>query len=121
MKKAARERPEVRVVDDEILAPTSTVEIATATINLLKADARGLFHVTAEGQCSWFEFASVIFDTLHLTTPLAPAKSREFPSSVRRPPYSVLENRRLHSLGLPSLRHWRDALIHFLLSADSNS
>lgn len=117
MRKAARERPEVKVVDDEILTPTSTVEIARASVGLVKAGATGLFHMTAEGECSWYDFARVIFETLHLATPLLPVKSREFPSPVRRPLYSVLENRRLNALGVPPMAHWKDALIHFLQSS----
>ena len=118
MQRAARERPEVRVVTDEILTPTPTMEIAKASLAILRNGAPGLYHVTAQGECSWFEFAQVIFETLGLKTPLKPAVVADFPSPVRRPTYSVLEKGALKSQGLPLLPHWRDALVEFLRTSN---
>jgi dTDP-4-dehydrorhamnose reductase len=118
MLRAARERPEVRVVTDEVLTPTPTMEIAKASLAILQNGAPGLYHVTAEGECSWFEFAQVIFETLGLKTPLTPAMVADFPSPVRRPTYSVLEKGALKSQGLPLLPHWRDALVEFLRTSN---
>jgi len=119
MQRAARERPEVRVVTDEILTPTPTLEIARAALTILQNGAPGLYHVTAEGECSWFEFAQVIFETLGIRTPLSPAAVADFPSPVRRPTYSVLEKAALKNQGLPLLPHWRDALVTFLRTTNS--
>jgi dTDP-4-dehydrorhamnose reductase len=118
MQRAARERPEVRVVTDEILTPTPTIEIAKASLAILQNGSPGLYHVTAEGECSWFEFAQVIFETLGLRTPLKPAVVADFPSPVRRPTYSVLEKGELKRQGLPLLPHWRDALVEFLRTSN---
>ena len=118
MQRAARERPEVRVVTDEVLTPTPTMEIAKASLAILQNGAPGLYHVSAEGECSWFEFAQVIFETLGLRTPLKPALVADFPSPVRRPTYSVLEKGALKSQGLPPLPHWRDALVEFLRTSN---
>lgn len=118
MQRAARERPEVRVVTDEVLTPTPTLEIAKASLSILQNGAPGLYHVTAGGECSWFEFAQVIFETLGLKTPLKPAVVADFPSPVRRPTYSVLEKGALKSQGLPLLPHWRDALVEFLRTSN---
>lgn len=116
MIRLAKEKPEVRVVGDEILTPTPTADIALASVRLLKAGEPGLYHVTSEGECSWFEFAKVIFDTLRLTTPLREATVAQFPSPVKRPQYSVLENARMKRLGVSTLPHWREALVSFLTS-----
>ena len=116
MMRLAKEKPEVRVVGDEILTPTPTADIAAASVRLLESGEPGLYHVSSEGECSWFEFAKVIFDTLHLTTPLRESTVAEFPSPVKRPQYSVLENARMKSLGVPTLPHWREALVSFLKS-----
>lgn len=110
----AAEKEEVRVVTDEVLTPTSTVAIAQATLDLLNLGARGLFHLTSEGECSWYDFAKVIFDTLEIQTPLYEARVGDFPVGVKRPAYSVLENRRLKSLGVNQLPHWKDGLETFL-------
>jgi dTDP-4-dehydrorhamnose reductase len=117
MIRVARERPEVRVVEDEILCPTPTTAIAAATLNLIEGGATGLFHTVSEGQCSWFEFARVIFDTLRLRTPLLPSRSEGSPSPVQRPMFSALRNARLAAEGFPPLPHWKDGLVSFLRSA----
>jgi dTDP-4-dehydrorhamnose reductase len=116
MIKLARERPEVKVVCDEILTPTPTSEIASRTLDIVQSEALGLFHLTSEGECSWYEFAQVIFATLNLSTPLFSCSAQDFPSTLRRPSYAVLENARLKELGLRDMPHWRDALISFLES-----
>ena len=114
MQKMAREKEVVKVVNDEILTPTSVSEIAKNTGRLIETEAFGLYHMTCEGQCSWFEFASVIFKELGLTTPLISCTSDEFPSEIKRPAYSVLENYNLNSVNLNHMTHWKDALITYL-------
>src|SRR5512143_2873125 len=79
MLRAAKEKPEVRVVTDEVLTPTPTTEIAKITHAILRHGVPGLYHATCEGECSWYVFASVIFETLRLSTPLLPAKVEDFP------------------------------------------
>jgi dTDP-4-dehydrorhamnose reductase len=115
MIKLAKEKSEVKVVADEFLTPTPTSEIAHSTLSLLNIeDSFGLFHMTSEGSCSWYEFASVIFTTLKLKTPLIKASVKDFQIVVKRPLYSVLENRGLKNLGIKELPNWKDSLINFL-------
>lgn len=114
MLKLAKEKPEVRVVSDEVLTPTPTSAIAENTLSLVTTEAYGLYHMTCEGQCSWYEFAATIWNTLNLKTPLYSASVKDFPPVVKRPFYSVLENEKLKKLGLNSMPDWKDALIHFL-------
>lgn len=116
MLKLAKEKPEVRVVNDEFLTPTPTYHIARNTAALIKTDAFGLYHMSCEGEVSWYEFAKVIWETLRLETPLYPASVKDFPLVVKRPFYSVLENRNLSRLGINEMPGWRDALINFLRS-----
>jgi dTDP-4-dehydrorhamnose reductase len=114
--KLANEKPEVRVVNDEILTPTPTYHIAKNTAALIGTDAFGLYHMSCEGEVSWYEFAKVIWETLQLKTPLHPASVKDFPLVVKRPFYSVLENRNLKNLGINSMPQWKEALIQFLTS-----
>jgi dTDP-4-dehydrorhamnose reductase len=81
-------------VNDEVLTPTSTYEIAKNTVSLIESNAYGLYHMSCEGECSWYEFAKVIWETLKLKTPLYPASVKDFPLAVKRPFYSVLENKK---------------------------
>jgi dTDP-4-dehydrorhamnose reductase len=114
MVRLAKEKPEVRVVTDEVLTPTATSVIAEASRTIVERGVHGLYHATCEGSCSWFEFAQVIFETLQLSTPLRPASVNDFPLTVRRPFYSVLENALMKRQLLPTLPHWREALVKFL-------
>ncbi len=114
MIKLANEKPEVRVVNDEILTPTPTYHIAKNTAALIKTDAFGLYHMSCEGEVSWYEFAKVIWETLQLKTPLYAASVKDFPLVVKRPFYSVLENKNLNKLGINEMPQWKQALIQFL-------
>jgi dTDP-4-dehydrorhamnose reductase len=110
----ASTKPEVRVVNDEVLTPTPTREIAKNTLSLIETDAYNLYHMTCEGEVSWFEFAKTIFETLQLKTPLYAASVKDFPLVVKRPFYSVLENSNLKKIGLNQMQGWKEALISFL-------
>jgi|SRR4030095_5912638 len=114
MIKLAKEKAAVRVVNDEILTPTPTYEIAKNSSELIKTDAFGLYHMSCEGECSWYEFAKVIWETLQLETPLYPASVKDFPLVVKRPFYSVIENRNLNKLGINQMPEWKKALVEFL-------
>jgi dTDP-4-dehydrorhamnose reductase len=114
MFKLARERDEVRVVDDEVLTPTFTADLAGQIRTLALDGPPGLYHATNHGQCSWYQFARVIFELGGLTTKLTPTTVREFSSPVRRPFYSVLDNAALGAAGLDRMRPWRDALTDYM-------
>jgi dTDP-4-dehydrorhamnose reductase len=114
MFKLARERPEVKVVDDEVLTPTFTADLA-AQIRVVALEGRpGLYHATNQGSCSWYEFARAIFDLGGLTTPLHRTTVKEFQSPVKRPFYSVLDNAALRVAGLDRMRPWREALEDYM-------
>lgn len=114
MLKLAKERPELRVVDDEILTPTYAVDVAAETVKLVENRATGLFHGTAQGACSWYEFASHIFELSGVAANLQKARPGEFSIKVPRPCYSVLENARLRSYALDIMPSWQDGLRRFL-------
>lgn len=114
MLKLAKERGEVRVVDSEFVTPTATPELARQMVVLSRCEAYGLYHATAEGGCSWFEFAREIFALTNTQVSLKVAGPNEFPAKVPRPKYSVLENRGLKLLGLNTFRPWQDGLRDYL-------
>ena len=114
MLKLAKERGEVRVVDSEFVTPTATPELARQMVVLSRCKSYGLYHATAEGACSWFEFAREIFALTDTKVNLKVAGPNEFPAKVPRPMYSVLENRGLKLLGLNTFRPWQDGLRDYL-------
>jgi dTDP-4-dehydrorhamnose reductase len=114
MLKLARERGEVRVVDSEFVTPTSTAELAQQLVRLGRSKAYGLYHATAEGSCSWYEFAREIFALTGSKVQLHVASPDEFPAKVPRPRYSVLENRALKRRGQNVFKPWQDGLREYL-------
>ncbi len=114
MFKLARERPEVRVVDDEVLTPTFTADLAAQIRALALEGPPGLYHATNQGSCSWYEFARAICDLGGVATPLHRTTVKEFASPVKRPFYSVLDNAALRAAGLDRMRPWRAALEDYM-------
>jgi len=114
MLRLARERGRVRVVDNEFTSPTATVDLARQIAALSRSDAYGLYHASAEGSCSWHEFAREIFRVADVSVTLEVASANEFPAKVPRPAYSVLENRGLKSHKLNLFRPWQDGLHTYL-------
>ncbi len=109
--KAAREKPELQVVDDQFGAPTSSSAIADATAHALQMHgAQGLYHMTAGGQTSWFGFAQTILRNAAISTPVAPIRSDQYPAKVTRPRNSVLDNSRLEGAFGMTLPDWESQL-----------
>jgi dTDP-4-dehydrorhamnose reductase len=114
MLKLGKERGKVRVVDSEVVTPTSTHQLAREMVFLGHSDTFGLFHATAEGSCSWFDFAREIFRLASLTVDVERAGPNEFPAKVPRPTYSVLENSALKAAGLNLFGPWQEGLSEYL-------
>lgn len=116
MMRLAKGNQEIKVVQDEILTPTPTHHIALKTLGLLDQGGQGLFHLTCEGECSWYEFAKTIFEVMNIKTHLTATSVKDTPSLVRRPYYSVLQNSRFNVLTKERMPHWKEALEEFIKS-----
>ncbi len=92
----------VKVVNDQFGKPTYAFDLAWKTKELVGLTA-GVYHITNEGVCSWYEFASAIIKNT------VPCTSDEFPRKAKRPKYSVLVNTKT-----TPMRHWRYALDEYL-------
>ena len=110
----ARDDGQLRVVTDQALSPTYTADLAATVKALMDRDAAGLFHLTNDGECSWFEFAQATIDLAGIDVPIEPTISTQQPRRAHRPPYSALTSERLAAVGVPPLRPWRDALADYL-------
>jgi dTDP-4-dehydrorhamnose reductase len=109
-------RRPIRVVDDQVVTPTATAELAVRVAALIRTKAYGLYHLTNEGSCSWYEFARTIFDLLGREVEVEPVGTATFGAKARRPSYSVLENGRMKALGLAPFSPWAEALRNYLKS-----
>jgi len=114
MMRLGREREFVPVVEDETVSPTYTRDLALGIKALLDAEGRGTFHISQAGETSWYEFARIIFEFFRLPAKLKPITAALFQSSVRRPAYSILDNRRFESLTGFQMPLWKDALLRHL-------
>jgi len=92
----------VRVVNDRFGKPTYTADLAMKTAEIIGL-APGIYHITNEGVCSWYEFAAAIIDNV------SPCSSEEFVRKADRSRYSVLVNTKT-----TPMRHWKDALGEYL-------
>lgn len=124
MQRLLQERPQLRVVDDQIGAPTWAGTLAASTRALIdrwqggQAGAWGLYHLTAQGETSWFGFAQAIAEQLLAQglscAELLPIPSSEYPTPARRPLNSRLDCSRLAREWQVRQPHWRQALIDCL-------
>jgi dTDP-4-dehydrorhamnose reductase len=110
----AETRGEVRVVTDEVTTPTYTVALAEQVALLARKGHPGVYHASCQGACSWHAFARAIFELTDRDTAVREATRADFPSPVRRPAYSALDNARLRDAGLDRMPPWREALAAFL-------
>jgi dTDP-4-dehydrorhamnose reductase len=113
------ERDEVAVVDDQRGSPTYVGHLAHAVRELVDGPlAYGLWHVAAEGDCTWADFAAAIFEDAGLDCRVRRISSAELGRPARRPAYSVLRSGRA---GAPQLPHWREGLRTCLAELDTSS
>lgn len=106
----------VRVVNDLRMAQTSTRNLAKQVLALIHTEHYGTYHASDHGDYSWYEFALKIFELSGMKVEVTPVSWRDMPAVAPRPPYSVLENRHLTSLGLDQMQTI-DAALQSYLSA----
>jgi len=105
MLRLGAERKEVGVVDDQRGSPTFVDHLALATKDVLELP-HGLYHVAAEGDCTWADFAEEIFFAAGLTCRVRRITAEEYGAPAPRPSYSVLRSEK----GAPRLPHWRQGM-----------
>ncbi|MDF2724052.1 MAG: dTDP-4-dehydrorhamnose reductase, partial [Paenibacillus sp.] len=106
---AATGKP-LRVVADQMMSPTHTLDIAeTVKAFVMNGMADyGIYHCSGEGECSWHDFAEEIFRQRGIDADLSPVSSAEYPTKAKRPAYSVLDNGKLAAIR--PMPRWQDAL-----------
>ena len=107
------ERPEVRVVADQIGTPTYAPGLAAALWALAASGAVGLYHYTDAGVCSWYDFAlaiqeeAVLAGLLDRAVPVVPIATADYPTPARRPHFSVLDKTSTYAALGGAAPHWR--------------
>ena len=102
------EKPELKVVDDQVGCPTWTVELSNSILKIIgEQKDYGIYHVCGSGKTSWYGFAKEIFNQAGLAVNLKPCSTDEFPRPAKRPKYSVMENGKI-------CRDWKLALKDYM-------
>lgn len=114
MIKLANEREFIRVVNDEIVSPTFTENIAAQCIRITDSNVYGIVHCVSQGQCSWYEFAEEILTCIGQQHKLQIAAASEFPAKVARPKYSALKNTVLQQFNIDIMPHWKVGLRQYM-------
>jgi dTDP-4-dehydrorhamnose reductase len=104
----------LRVVDDQVGAPTATTEVAKIICELLPKRPLGTFHFAASGYASRFEVAEFVFEKLEISANLSSCKSSDYSAPARRPLNSRLDCSKIQALLGRSIEHWQGPLGRFL-------
>lgn len=115
MLRLGKEREELRVVFDQVGAPTYAADLASAILSIVRSAEEGnfrsgLFHYSNEGVCSWYDFARKILQLAHARCRVLPIETKDYPSRAARPQYSVLNKRKIKQTYGLQIPHWEDSL-----------
>lgn len=111
MLRLAKEKPELRIVDEEVGMPTYTLDVAVKTLEMIEEGVPfGIYHIVNDGHgVSWYGFAEEIFNLADVTTPRIAVPSSEFPRPAKAPKFAALRNTKL-----PPLRSRQSALAEYM-------
>ena len=115
MMRLTAEKEQLNVVFDQVGTPTYAGDLALAIFSIIEAGVyegnEGVYHFSNEGVCSWYDFAVEIAAVAGNTgCRINPCHSSEFPSPVKRPPYSVLDKTKIKATFDIDIPHWRESM-----------
>lgn len=117
MLKLADSKDSITVVNDQFGTPTSALELARMILHIIPSGEYGIYHGTCEGETSWYGFACEIMRQAGKDTKIIPVPTSEYKTeekAAKRPMYSVLENRKLNSMGSYRMKEWKEALTEYM-------
>lgn len=110
MLRLAQDRDEVSVVADQVGSPTFTDNLVRNTFTLIEEKKEGTYHLTSDGQISWADFASAIFDITNADVKVNRIISREYPTAAKRPFFSKLNCDKIKQIPGIETEHWEKGL-----------
>lgn len=114
MLNAAKQGKSLRVVADQIGAPTYTKDVAVLVCDMLNTQKYGIYHSPNQGATSWFDFAADIFELSGITPDLSACNTDDYPVAAKRPLNSKLSLKSLDDAGFDRLPHYKSALERYL-------
>ncbi|MEG0751286.1 MAG: dTDP-4-dehydrorhamnose reductase [Oscillospiraceae bacterium] len=116
--KNAREKGELKVVNDQLGNPTSAADLAHHILKIASGNIYGTYHCTNNGICSWYDFASEIVRLAKIDCAVLPCTTAEYPTPAHRPAFSALDNMMLRLTVGDEMREWQTALAEFISNID---
>lgn len=113
-------RDNLTVVDDQFGSPTYTKDLAILLVDMIESDAYGIYNVSNEGFCSWYEFATEIFKQANINVIVEPVDSSAFRTKAVRPKNSRMSKDKLVKNGFNRLPEWQNAVTRFLQEMQEN-
>ena len=120
MLRFGREGRPLRVVSDQVLCPSYTLDLARKVWAVLPKATHPVYHLTNAGQTSWYDFARRSLELAGVAADLMPVTAAEYGARARRPAYSVLAHANLAALGEDDLRPWDQALVAYVAERSSS-
>lgn len=119
MRKLGAEREHLGIVFDQIGTPTYARDLAKAIVQIIdkvekgeiqRQQMAGIFHYSNEGVTSWYDFALAIFEIDNIQCKVSPIESKDYPTAAKRPPFSVLNKKKIKDMFGLQIPHWRTSL-----------
>ncbi len=104
----------LKVVNDQFGSPTWSHRLACQIKRVVESAARGIYHATSEGHCTWYDLAKYFLEKMNLPHDIHSCRTEEYPTPAVRPKNSILENQRLKAEELNIMKHWRDDVDEFI-------
>lgn len=110
----AKEKRPLKVIDNQFMSPTHTIDVARAIKNIIDNNVRvyGIYHACNNGFCSWYEFTKTIFELTSINANLSRTTYEEYKTKAKRPKYSVMDNTKIFKYY--KIPYWKKALQEYL-------
>ncbi|MEI6093677.1 MAG: sugar nucleotide-binding protein, partial [bacterium] len=121
--KHAKEKNELRVVNDQIGSPTYAEDLADVILQIIpriKKGTREIFHYSNEGIASWYDFAVKIIELKKLNCKIIPIEAKDYPTAAQRPEYSVMDKSKIKDFFDIKMYDWQSSLKKCISKLGSN-
>jgi dTDP-4-dehydrorhamnose reductase len=123
MRRYGAERPELKVVYDQVGCPTNAADLAGAILQIIHSVSEnraqfvsGIYHYSNEGVCSWFDFTKEILSLSQIKCNVIPIETKDYPLPAKRPAYSVFNKSKIKKTYNIEIPWWKDSLIKCISS-----
>lgn len=113
MLRIGRDRDSLNVIFDQVGSPTYATDLARTLVALLECCVKEnveIYHYSNEGVCSWYDFATAIFELSDVPCTVSPIETKDYPTPASRPHYSLLNKTKIKLDANLVVPHWRDSL-----------